>query len=51
MQDFIRRQNIKLLREAIEKERDRDQRLVLERLLDAEVRQESLAATGTAPKP
>ncbi|SKA37692.1 hypothetical protein SAMN02745126_05941 [Enhydrobacter aerosaccus] len=33
MQDFIRRRNIKLLQEAIEKERDQSKRLVLERLL------------------
>ena len=51
MQDFIRRQNIKLLREAIEKERDHDRRLVLERLLAAEVRQDVPVAAESSPKP
>ncbi len=39
MQSFIRRQNIKLLQAAIDKERDQDKRLILERLLADQLRQ------------
>ncbi|MBS0520529.1 MAG: hypothetical protein JSR90_17670 [Proteobacteria bacterium] len=47
MQDFIRSQNIKLLQAAIERESNADKRVVLERLLADQVRQEVPARDET----
>ncbi len=50
MQDFIRQQNVKLLQAAIDKERDHDKRLVLERLLKDQLRQDASGKTERTPE-
>jgi hypothetical protein len=50
MQSFIRRENIKLLQQAIDKESDPGKRVVLERLLADEKAKAAKAKIASQPK-